>query len=769
MVRRIATKRVGCLLIITWAACLASAWGQGRYSGPGIGYAYPAGGKQGTTFRVVVGGQLLRGAKEAYISGEGARAKVLDYIRPLNNQDLADVAYFLREMVRMRWSARVMAAAKQSSDPPELPDHPLLRGLEHKSAAELARLRAQLFDLRKQPNMQIAEQVTLEVTLDPGAAPGDRNLRLLTPSGLTNPVCFQVGVLPEVREEDRDTAIGTDTVPIRLPVLLNGQILPGTVDHFPLQARKGQQLVFRVAARRLVPYLADAVPGWFQATVALHDADGREIAHADDFRFDQDPVLFFKVPADGVYDMTIRDSIYRGREDFVYRIAVGELPFITQTFPLGGPVGTATVATIGGWNLPTTKLELDTTPEGPAIRRATLKQSGGLCNDVPYAVGALPETLETEPNDTAKTAQKISLPLIVNGRIGKPGDVDMFRFTGKAGDEVVAEVYARRLNSPVDSVLRLEDAKGHVVGANDDHTDPEMGLITHQADSYLSMKLPQDGEYRVCLSDAQSRGGDAYAYRLRISPPQPDFAVRVTPSGISLSAGRTATLTARAVRKDGFAGDIELALKDAPTGYTLTGGKIVAGKDSADMRVVAPKIATLQTFVLQLEAQAKVGDVQVIRPVVPAEDMMQAFAYRHLVPQPDLLVAIPAPRSVPAVWRPLVPGLQLSGTTPVQIPSGGMVRVQMRAAQPTSLAALHFTLAAAPRGIMLRDITVTPVGLTLTLEADGIIAQEGDTGNVLIDAAAPVADSGPTTLPADRRPFFSIGILPAIPLQVVRR
>jgi hypothetical protein len=31
-----------------------------------------------------------------------------------------------------------------------------------------------------------------------------------------------------------------------------------------------------------------------------------------------------------------RDALYRGREDFVYRIAIGELPFVTDIFPLGG-------------------------------------------------------------------------------------------------------------------------------------------------------------------------------------------------------------------------------------------------------------------------------------------------------------------------------------------------------------------------------------------------------------------------------------------------
>jgi len=48
----------------------------------------------------------------------------------------------------------------------------------------------------------------------------------------------------------------------------------------------------------------------------------------------------------------------------------------------------------------------------------------------------------------------------VNGRIDQPGDWDVFRFQGRAGQAIVAEVYARRLDSPLDSVLKLTDAKG---------------------------------------------------------------------------------------------------------------------------------------------------------------------------------------------------------------------------------------------------------------------------------------------------------------------
>ena len=77
------------------------------------------------------------------------------------------------------------------------------------------------------------------------------------------------------------------------------QFTPGDADRYRFHARKGQQLVIAAAARELIPYLADAVPGWFQATLTLYDARGKELAFDDDFRFHPDPVLLFKVPEDG--------------------------------------------------------------------------------------------------------------------------------------------------------------------------------------------------------------------------------------------------------------------------------------------------------------------------------------------------------------------------------------------------------------------------------------------------------------------------------------
>ncbi len=98
----------------------------------------------------------------------------------------------------------------------------------------------------------------------------------------------------------------------------------------------------------------------------------------------------------------------------------------------------------------------------------------------------------------------------------KPGDVDVFQFRAGAGEKIVAEVYGRRLNSPLDSLLRLTDASGKVLELNDDYMLKEehlhtnmMGLVTHHADSYLMAEVPAAGTYYVHLADSQRHGGDA--------------------------------------------------------------------------------------------------------------------------------------------------------------------------------------------------------------------------------------------------------------------
>lgn len=761
------------LMLVSLTTCVATAWGQSDTKSPHAGYLYPAGGQQGTVFEITAGGQYLNGVNNVYISGEGVRASVIQYARPLNNKQLQALR---KEMIALQRKRSGAAAIKDKAPGDEKPDvevpwdHPLLRNLEKMSIPELKHYVAQfLAPDKKQANAQLAEMVIIEVTIDPGAAPGDRELRLRTPNGLTNPVCFQVGQLPEIREHEPNDREVSEAALVELPIVLNGQIMPGDVDRFRISVRRGQQLVMQAQARRLMPYLADAVPGWFQATLALYDAKGNEVAFADDYRFDPDPVLFYKIPEDGEYELEIRDGIYRGREDFVYRIAVGELPFITSVSPLGGTVGDKTVASITGWNLPGKRLRLDTEPGGDGIRQTALRGDGWTSNDIPYAVDTLPECREKESNDTVRGAQKISLPRVVNGCIAEPGDVDVFKFKGRAGDEVAAEVVSRRLNSPLDSLLRLTDKSGRVLEWNDDLKELNTGLLTHQADSYLRARLPENGVYYLHLSDSQQQGGEAYGYRLRISSPQPDFALRVTPSSINVPAGRAVPINMHVLRKDGFDGEIEVVLKDAPAGFTLSGGRIPAGCDCIRMTLTAPPDPIDQPVVLRLEGRARIGEQEVSRPAVPAEDMMQAFAYRHLMPSQELMAAVTGARPAQgrAAGKRPVPPSELASDVPVRIPVGGTVEVRIKTPKRPRLEDVQLKLCEPPKGVTLQEVQVVPGGLAFLLKADGDAPKTGFADNLIVEAFIEVEGGSQSGKPPTGKRRVSFGVLPAIPIKIV--
>ena len=76
--------------------------------------------------------------------------------------------------------------------------------------------------------------------------------------------------------------------------------------------------------------------------------------------------------------------------------------------------------------------------------------------------------------------------------------------------------------SPLDSILRLTDAKGQQVAINDDHEDKGAGLLTTTPTPGCVPRMPADGTYYLQISDSQHAGGPEYGYRLRLGPPQPD-------------------------------------------------------------------------------------------------------------------------------------------------------------------------------------------------------------------------------------------------------
>src|ERR1035441_3507617 len=214
------------------------------------------------------------------MDGDLAHAKILGYDRPLKPNEQQALKEELDKFQEKR------------------------KGGERLTGADLARLdeiKRLLTQFGRRPaNPAISEFMTLQLTLATNTAPGDHEIRVRTPGGLSNPMKFCVGLLPETTKPDwkglpkergsMDPAIPPPTeATVKLPATINGQILPGGADRYHFWARQGQQLVIAVEARQLIPYLADAVPGWFEAVLTIYDSKGKELASEE--RLDRKSVV----------------------------------------------------------------------------------------------------------------------------------------------------------------------------------------------------------------------------------------------------------------------------------------------------------------------------------------------------------------------------------------------------------------------------------------------------------------------------------------------
>jgi hypothetical protein len=110
-----------------------------------------------------------------------------------------------------------------------------------------------------------------------------------------------------------------------------------------------------------------------------------------------------------------------------------------------------------------------------------------------------------EPNDSLAQATPIAYGQTTQLAyiFGQPQDYDFFTFTGSAGDQIRARVYARSsIGGTLDSYLFLLDQNGNRLAENDDIV---IGQIT---DSEIAYTLPADGRYYlVVTSYTIVRGG----------------------------------------------------------------------------------------------------------------------------------------------------------------------------------------------------------------------------------------------------------------------
>ncbi|MGE0375914.1 MAG: hypothetical protein AB7I48_18675 [Planctomycetaceae bacterium] len=144
----------------------------------------------------------------------------------------------------------------------------------------------------------------------------------------------------------------------------------------------------------------------------------------------------------------------------------------------------------------------------PGLHAVRVLSPGGVSDLQLIVLDDLPGVAEGAGNQSVETAQALTLPCAVDGRVDNLSR-DYYRFDAKAGERLSLEVLARRLGSPLDPALFLYRADGRELAYSDDAE----GL---SGDAQLEYRFDADGSYVLEVRDIGYAGGAQHVYRLRI-------------------------------------------------------------------------------------------------------------------------------------------------------------------------------------------------------------------------------------------------------------
>jgi WD40 repeat protein len=288
-----------------------------------------------------------------------------------------------------------------------------------------------------------AGAVTLEAAIPADYPPGIYEIS----TDALNRMKLAVDDLPQVERGDK---------PVTLPVSVNGVFKQrGDVEQIIFDAAAGQTLVIDVTAKRLGSK-ADVV-------LSLLGPAGEVVATNANFDGEPDPLLAYTVKHSGRYTVKLTELMAAGSADHFYRVSIGHFAMVTGVYPLAISANQSAAVTLLGFNLPNAAtVKVPASPVGEvsvpidASKFRVRRQPKLLVSD-------LATVLEQEPNDKPAQAVRMSAPGAADGRINAPGDVDLYRFTAKAGQQWIIETLAAQRSSPTDTKIEVLDAAGKPV------------------------------------------------------------------------------------------------------------------------------------------------------------------------------------------------------------------------------------------------------------------------------------------------------------------
>jgi hypothetical protein len=414
----------------------------------------------------------------------------------------------------------------------------------------------------------IPDDSTAKVRLEiaKAARVGFHNLSLIGPGGLSGSVSFWVGPHEVIAGTGAPHDTPDTAQPVKLPVAVNGRISKsGQLDYYALDIARAQTVAFEVVAL----HGAD-----FDPQLALYQAGG---SYLDPKRSKR--LLFHEEIAQGGMPAD-RRMTYRFTKPGRYLVNLG------NPFARGG-AGSSYLLRMDPIDRPGAPEE--------AISWAKRRINELRSRSVEAATGAVEWVKEVEPNDKPAQAKVFKVPAVLEGTIGRAGDIDYFRFKAMAGQKLAFEVQTPRAAVPqFNPRLDVLDAKGAVVLSNLRAQEGKIGTVDTkviQVISPLMGTLNRGGDYTLRVRDLTSiHGSPAHVYRILVRPQIPHLGKpRLTPDGpVNLLPGARQRLALNAGGKEGFAGTLALSVEGLPHGV-----KAFVGASGSGIELVADATAAV--------------------------------------------------------------------------------------------------------------------------------------------------------------------------------
>lgn len=389
---------------------------------------------------------------------------------------------------------------------------------------------------------------------------GFHSLSLIASGGLSNSIAFWVGPDPVIQEGIADHNTPQTAQVVKLPVGVNGQIIEsGQLAYYAFDLDRAQTLAFEVVSSQ---------GAGFDPQLALYESGGgfldprrsRRLLFHEEVTHGGMPAnrrMTHQFTKPGRYLINIGNVFAQGTGDFSYLLR------IVPADRIAAPEDALT------WGRRRLQELRARSLAAPALEAVLVK--------------------ETESNDDPEQAQAFSMPAVLEGTIGRPGDVDHFRFKAKAGQKLAFEVQTPRAGPPHFN-LRLDvlNARKEVVLSNLTTQDGKLGTVDAkliQAAPEVLGRLDADGEYVLRVRDLTSlHGGADRSYRVLVRPQVPHLgAIRVQPDGpVNLHPGARQRLTLGPLGNEDYPGTLALSVEGLPQGV-----KAFVGGNGSTVELVA--------------------------------------------------------------------------------------------------------------------------------------------------------------------------------------